>query len=132
MQPWRFLETADVYIFTWLNGYSLLLGACGGVLIADYWALRRGRLDLAGLYRRTGPYWYSAGFNPIALIALAAGMAPCVPGFVGVAAGVKVPAFWSDLYGYAWFVSFGVSFVVYIVLMKLIFEPRPSESGLPT
>jgi nucleobase:cation symporter-1, NCS1 family len=123
IQPWRLVANAGVYIDTWLIGYSLLLGACGGVLIADYWALRRGRLDLAGLYRRDGPYWYSGGFNPIALIALAAGIAPCLPGFAATALHVEVPEFWSGLYAYAWFVSFGVSFVSYLVLMK-VFVPR--------
>jgi NCS1 family nucleobase:cation symporter-1 len=120
IQPWRLVANAGVYIDTWLIGYSLLLGACGGVLIADYWALRRGRLDLAGLYRRNGPYWYFGGFNPIALIALAAGMAPCLPGFAAAALHIQVPEFWSNLYAYAWFVSFGVSFVTYLVLMKSV------------
>jgi NCS1 family nucleobase:cation symporter-1 len=125
IQPWRLVANAGVYIDTWLIGYSLLLGACGGVLIADYWALRRGRLDPAGLYLRDGPYWYSGGFNPIALVALAAGMAPCLPGFAAAALHVEVPAFWSGLYAYAWFVSFGASFVSYLVLMK-VFAPRGS------
>jgi NCS1 family nucleobase:cation symporter-1 len=123
IQPWRLVANAGVYIDTWLIGYSLLLGACGGVLIADYWVLRRGRLELAGLYRRNGLYWYAGGFNPIALVALAAGMAPCLPGFAAAALHADVAAFWSDLYAYAWFVSFGVSFVSYLVLMK-VFAPR--------
>jgi NCS1 family nucleobase:cation symporter-1 len=127
IQPWRLVANAGVYIDTWLIGYSLLLGACGGVLIADYWALRRGRLDLAGLYRRDGPYWYSGGFNPIALLAVAAGMAPCLPGFAAAALHVAVPAFWSGLYAYAWFVSFGASFVSYLVLMK-VFAPRAAAA----
>jgi NCS1 family nucleobase:cation symporter-1 len=125
LQPWRFLETADVYIFTWLNGYSLLLGACGGVLIADYWALRRTRLDLAGLYRRDGPYWYTGGCNPVALISLTVGMALSVPGFAATVKLVEVPAFWSRLYDYAWFVSFGASFVCYVVLTKLLTRRTP-------
>ncbi len=120
IQPWRLVANADVYIDTWLIGYSSLLGACGGVLIADYWALRRGQLDLAGLYRRNGPYWYLGGFNPIALCALAAGIAPCLPGFAASAKLAEVPEFWSELYAYAWFVSFGVSFVSYYVAMKLL------------
>jgi nucleobase:cation symporter-1, NCS1 family len=119
IQPWRLVANAGVYIGTWLIGYSLLLGACGGVLIADYWVLRRGRLHLTGLYRRDGPYWYTGGFNPLALVALAAGIAPCLPGFAAAAQLAEVPAYWSDLYAYAWFVSFGVSFVSYLVLMKL-------------
>jgi len=123
IQPWRLLENADIYIFTWLIGYSTLLGACGGVLIADYWVLRRGRLDLAGLYRRAGPYWYTGGVNPIALVAFAAGFFLCLPGFVAAVKLAEVPEFWSRLYDYAWFVSFGASFLCYLVLMKL-FGPR--------
>ena len=139
IQPWHLVANAGVYINTWLIGYSLLLGACGGVLIADYWALRRGRLDLAGLYRRGGPYWYVGGFNPLALIALAVGIGPCLPGFAAAAKLVEVPAFWSRLYDYAWFVSFGASFVSYVVLMVLFdspvkqrTEPRSSGSELPS
>jgi NCS1 family nucleobase:cation symporter-1 len=131
IQPWRLLETADVYIYNWLAGYSLLLGAVGGVLIADYIFIRRTQLDQAGLYKKDGPYWYRAGFNPFAVIALVLGIAICLPGFL-VAIGVlpvagpndelgmlTVPRFFANLYNYAWFASFGVSFVVYLVLMKL-------------
>jgi len=117
IQPWRLLETADVYIFNWLIAYSVLLGACGGVLIADYWFLRRTHLDQAGLYRREGPYWYLGGWNPMAFVALAAGMAPCLPGAAAAVGLVKVPEVWARLYDYAWFVSFGVSFVAYLLLM---------------
>jgi NCS1 family nucleobase:cation symporter-1 len=118
IQPWRLLENATVFIDKWLIGYSLLLGACGGVLIADYWSVRRTHLDPAGLYRREGPYWYWDGWNPSAFVALLAGMAICVPGFAAKVGLVTVPEIWERLYDYAWFVSFGVSFVVYVALMK--------------
>jgi len=118
IQPWRLLENASVYIDKWLIGYSLLLGACGGVLIADYYLIRRTRLDLAGLYRREGPYWYVGGYNPLAMIALAAGIVPCLPGFAAAAGFVShVDAVWARLYDYAWFVSFGVALLTYVVLM---------------
>jgi NCS1 family nucleobase:cation symporter-1 len=124
MQPWRLLETSDVYIYKWLIGYSLLLGACGGVLIGDYWIVRRGQLDLAGLYRRDGPYWYLAGWNPLAFVGLVAGIAPCLPGFAAAVGLVEVHWFWREMYDYAWFVSFGISFVTYVALMML---SRPSR-----
>ncbi len=118
IQPWRLLENASVYIDKWLIGYSLLLGACGGVLIADYYLIRRTRLDLAGLYRREGPYWYVGGYNPLAMIALAAGIVPCLPGFAAAAGLIaRVDAVWTRLYGYAWFVSFGVALLTYVALM---------------
>lgn len=122
IQPWRLLENAAVYIDKWLVGYSLLLGAVGGVLIADYIVIRRTKLDLAGLYRRKGPYWYASGFNPLALIALALGIAPCVPGLlaqISESMSAAIPAFWVSLYHYSWFISFGVSFLVYVVLMTI-------------
>jgi NCS1 family nucleobase:cation symporter-1 len=124
IMPWKLLENAEVYVQTWLVGYSSLLGAVGGVLIADYFLLRRTRLDLPGLYRKNGPYWYAAGVNPRALLALALGIAPCVPGFLAQARILpSVPSFWTGVYSYAWFVSFGLSFVLYALLMK-IHSPR--------
>lgn len=133
IRPWRLLENAAVYIDKWLVGYSLLLGAVGGVLIADYIVLRRTQLDLAGLYKKEGPYWYVSGFNPLALAALLIGIGLCVPGFlatVGVVALESdksaatdmptVPDFCGALYSYAWFTSFGSAFVSYLVLMKAV------------
>jgi NCS1 family nucleobase:cation symporter-1 len=130
IQPWHLVANQDVYINKWLIGYSLLLGAVGGILIADYIVLRRTHLDQAGLYRKNGPDWYAAGFNPAALVALAVGIALCVPGFmaaVGLVAleGDKaadpslrtVPAIFGQLYEFAWFTSFGAAFVVYLGLM---------------
>jgi NCS1 family nucleobase:cation symporter-1 len=126
IQPWRLMENAAVYIDKWLIGYSLLLGACGGVLIADYWVMRRARLDLAGLYRQDGPYWYRGGFNLIALVALTAGIVPCLPGFAAAVGLADVMAFWSRLYDYAWFVSFGVAFCSYVFLMKAFKQAAPT------
>ena len=122
MQPWKLIADPTGYIFRWLVAYSALLGAVGGVLLADYLVLRRTHLDLAGLYRREGPYWYRGGFNPLAMIALVLGILPCVPGFllqVSESWAGSISPFWADLYHYAWFISFGVSFVAYLVLMKL-------------
>lgn len=130
IQPWHLVANGDVYIGKWLVGYSLLLGAVGGVLIADYVVLRRMQLDLAGLYRKNGPYWFVNGINPIALAALLVGMSLCIPGFLAtigkiyLAGDLKAPegaetwpAIWGDLYNYAWFTSFGASFLMYLGLM---------------
>ncbi|MFO0789046.1 MAG: cytosine permease [Pirellulales bacterium] len=122
MRPWKLVEDPTGYIFRWLVAYSALLGAVGGILVADYFIIRRTRLDLAGLYKKDGPYWYSAGFNPLALIALVLGIAPCVPGFLAAVSEswkAIVSPLWSDLYAYAWFISFGVAFIVYWLLMVL-------------
>ncbi len=116
MRPWRLVEDPTGYIFNWLIAYSALLGAIGGILIADYFIIRRTRLDLPGLYHREGPYWYRAGFNPIALIAFAAGVAPCAPGFLGTVGLWQPPAIFMQMYSYAWFISFTTAFGIYVVL----------------
>jgi NCS1 family nucleobase:cation symporter-1 len=117
IQPWRLVEDPSGYIFKWLVAYSALLGAVGGVLIADYFLVRRTRLDLPGLYRREGPYWYMGGFHVAGLLALVAGVVPCAPGFLATIGAINVPAIWTELYHYAWFLSFGISFLVYTGLM---------------
>jgi NCS1 family nucleobase:cation symporter-1 len=117
IQPWKLYNDPTGYIFTWLIGYSSLLGAIGGVLIADYFVIRKTRLDLAGLYRKDGPYWYGGGVNPVAIVALLSGIAPCVPGFVHSIKPIEIPEILERLYSYAWFVSFAVAFGVYLVGM---------------
>jgi NCS1 family nucleobase:cation symporter-1 len=122
MMPWKLLATMGDYIFTWLIGYSGLMGAIGGILICDYWVLRRQRLDLAALFDARGSYAYSSGFNWRALLALVVAIAPVVPGFLRAASTpggqVAQPGLLDTLYTYAWFVTFAISFVLYWGLMK--------------
>jgi NCS1 family nucleobase:cation symporter-1 len=121
MMPWKLLETSQGYIFTWLVGYSALLGPIGGILVADYFVVRRRELIVEHLYTRGGRYEYVRGFNPAALVALVVGVAPNVPGFLAQAfpdrfAGIS--SFWSGLYSYAWFLGFGLAALVYLALMR--------------
>ncbi len=122
IQPWRLVSDPSGYIFTWLVGYSALLGAIGGILIADYFIIRKTKLDLVQLYVREGSYWYRGGFNPVAIIALLAGILPNLPGFLGTIKVMTVAPFWMKLYNYAWFVGFIVSGALYVVLTRLFGE----------
>jgi nucleobase:cation symporter-1, NCS1 family len=124
MMPWKLMSSMGAYIFTWLVGYSGLMGAIGGIMICDYWVLRRQRLDLAALFRPGGRYSYSKGFNWRAIIAMLLAVAPVVPGFLRAATTPNFtgqmpdPALSDTLYTYAWFVTFGIGFVVYYILMN--------------
>jgi NCS1 family nucleobase:cation symporter-1 len=109
MMPWKLLTDFSTYIFGWLVGYSGLLGPIAGIMIADYFVVRKRSLDVEGLYLRNGPYEYRSGFNPRALVALAAGIVVALVGLV------FTPL--KFLYDYSWFVGFGVSAMVYIALM---------------
>ena len=111
----------------WLIAYSSLLGAVGGILIADYFLLRRTRLDLKALYQGEGPYWYAGGFNPVALVALAIGIGPCVPGFLGTIEVVAVADVWISIYHYAWFIGFFLAGLSYVLLTKITERVRRSN-----
>ncbi len=120
IQPWNLVSDPQGYFFIWLIAYASLLGAVGGILIADYYCIRGTSLSLDDLYRNSGPYWYWRGFNPWAVVALLSGILPCVPGFVEELNRVAWPlTFWNTIYHYSWFVSFAVSFVVYLLSMTL-------------
>ena len=122
MMPWKLVADPTGYIFTWLIGYSALLGPIGGVMIADYFVHRHRQLNVPALYSPEGEYRYSRGVSWVAITALVAGALPSLPGFLAtikVIDGTRVPPFLLGLYSYAWFVGFGVAFVLYLVLRKL-------------
>jgi NCS1 family nucleobase:cation symporter-1 len=110
LMPWKLLSDFSAYIFGWLVGYSGLLGPIAGVMIADYFLIRRSRLKVDDLYRRNGIYEYDNGVNLRAVMALASGIVVALLGLV-------IPPL-RLLYDYAWFVGFGVSGLMYVALMR--------------
>ncbi|MGB0590764.1 MAG: NCS1 family nucleobase:cation symporter-1 [Myxococcota bacterium] len=118
--PWKLIESTGGYIFTWLIGYSALLGPIGGILIADYFLLRRTELDLDGLYKAQGPYRYKGGFNPVAIVAFVIAVIPNIPGFLKAAGALdSVAPIFESIYTYAWFVGFIIAAVLYLIGMKM-------------
>ena len=109
LMPWRLLSDYGTFIFGWLGGYAAFLGPVAGIMICDYFVIRRRVLVVDDLYLRGGVYEYSRGFNWLAVLALALGAGTALVGLV-------VPAL-HILYNYSWFVGFAVSFVAYYALM---------------
>jgi nucleobase:cation symporter-1, NCS1 family len=120
MFPWKLYSDASAYIFTWLVGYSSLMGAIGGILIADYWIVRRRTLSLPDLFNVNGIYAYRGGINWRAVGVLIVAVLPVVPGFIHAAmtpgGQVANPSLLDSLYTYAWFVTFALSFVLYLIV----------------
>jgi NCS1 family nucleobase:cation symporter-1 len=111
MCPWKLLATPDAYIFGWLVGYSGLLGPVAGIMVADYFLIRKTELDVNSLYHREGVYHYTKGVNPRAIIALVLGVTIALIGL-----------FYQPLrflYDYAWFVGFFTAGTAYLAMMRL-------------
>jgi NCS1 family nucleobase:cation symporter-1 len=128
MMPWRLYADAAAYIFTWLIGYGALLGPVAGIMIADYFIVRKQHLDVDDLYRRGGVYEYRAGVNWIAVVALIIGIAPNVPGFLGALGAVNPSPLSTAIYNWAWFVGFILSAGVYLVGMRVAVTPVPESA----
>ena len=117
--PWKLIADPSGYIFKWLIAYSSLLGPIGGIMIADYFFLRKKLLTLNALYQNEGKYYYKNGINNVAIIALLAGIIPNIPGFlinINIITAQSLPEWIGGLYNYAWFVGFGVSGGIYYLL----------------
>ena len=116
IMPWKLLESSGGYIFVWLVGYSALLGPIAGILIADYFFVRKSELDAESLFKHNGIY---KKWNPAGLIALIVGILPNLPGFLHKAKIVEtVPEIFDTIYSFAWFVGLFIAAIVYLVLNK--------------
>jgi NCS1 family nucleobase:cation symporter-1 len=115
IMPWKLIADPSGYIFTWLIGYSALLGPVIGIILVDYFLVRKTELDVEDLYRQNGRY---AGVNPIAIIALVIGVIPNIPGFLANVGLYSGSGFIVNLYNYAWFIGLGISSLVYYLLMR--------------
>lgn len=107
--PWN-LYDSPVVIQYFLGGLGAALGPVFGVIIADYWILRRTQINVPALYAddATGDYYYESGFNRRAIIAL-------VPAAVIAILLALVPVF-EVVSGFSWFIGAGIAFGLYLLV----------------
>ncbi|MCB2156041.1 NCS1 family nucleobase:cation symporter-1 [bacterium] len=122
MFPWKLYEDPNGYIFTWLIGYSALLGPVAGIMISDFFLYRKTVLDVRDLYNPKGQYSFFRGFNLVAIAVLLVSILPNLPGFVNTVMGdnAPFPAIFSKIYNFAWFIGFFVALCLYPVVMNTI------------
>ena len=116
IMPWRLYNDLGNYIFTWLIGYSALLGPIAGIMLCDYFCIRKTRLNSDDLYDVNGQY---AGFRWKTVFILIVAVAPNLPGFINAATHSHYfPAVFDQIYSYAWFVGIAIAFVLYGLLNR--------------
>ncbi|CAF1271684.1 unnamed protein product [Adineta steineri] len=121
IMPWKLLASSEEYVFTWLIGYSALLGPIAGILIGDYYLIRKRNLDIVDLYCDTYPLCTGRAINWIAILALIIGIIPNMPGFIRSLDLHKTREhnFFDDIYVYAWFIGLFLAGFVYVIAMLI-------------
>jgi NCS1 family nucleobase:cation symporter-1 len=129
-QPWRLLSSPSGFIFNWLGGYGAGMGVIAGVMITDYWIVRRGELSIRDLFSEHGAYRYTGGWNLRALAATAVGL------FLAWGGYVIAPL--HPLVKYGWFIGFFAAGLAYLAVMasghvtvSSVLSPRQHPTGLP-
>ncbi|KAL6273609.1 hypothetical protein ACE6H2_024301 [Prunus campanulata] len=129
-QPWRLLKSSESFVYTWLVGYSALLGPIGGIILADYYLIHKKNLSMKDLYSVSpfGDYYYSGGYNLAAMAALVVGILPVVPGFlqkIGLLSSISDA--YVIIYNNAWFFSFFSAGLLYWLLSSF----KRKQNSLP-
>lgn len=126
IEPWKLRAGYAHSPIAWLVGTSTFLAPIAGILIADYYLLRKKIFLPEDLYQRGGFYEFSRGVNWRAVAALAAGVVVSLAGLAARPLAGSDHAWWLRVtaevlvrsYDYSWFAGFAVSFIVYLVLMR--------------
>jgi len=119
MFPWEILRDPHSYVITFLVGYSALLGPIAGIMIADYWVVRKRRLVVEDLYKLDGAYRYCGGFSLVAIAVLLIAIAPSLPGFLASFGDTPAPGFFQLYYDVSWFSGFAVAFGLYLLARRV-------------
>lgn len=135
IQPWRLLSSAQLFIHGWLGVTGALLGGVAGIMVVDYWIVRRSRLRLEQLYRRGGSYEYKAGFNWRALSCLTVATVLAVGGAYSANPEGPFPTngfipLLKPLFDYNWAVAFFGGIALYLIVAKA-FPHRSADDANP-
>jgi NCS1 family nucleobase:cation symporter-1 len=130
MCPWQLLKDTNSFT-TYLSAYSVFLSSIAGVMICDYYCVRKGYLQIKDLYsgKKSGPYYYTFGFHWRGYAAYIAGVLINIVGFVG-AIGKKVPAGASRIYDLNFFAGFLVASITYWALCRISPIPATSDTWM--
>ncbi|CAM1511707.1 Fc.00g092200.m01.CDS01 [Cosmosporella sp. VM-42] len=130
MCPYKLLTSSNQFT-TYLSAYSVFLSSIAGVMVSDYYLVRKGYLEIKELYdaRKEGPYYYNYGIHWRGYVAYISGILINVVGFAG-AVGTKVPKGAEYIYNLNYFCGFGIAAGMYWALCTLFPVPATSDKWM--
>lgn len=126
--PWNFVTRATIFI-TVLSSWSVFLSPMIGIVISDYFVVRKQGLHVGDLYcaNSSSAYWYTFGFNVRAIFAWSVSCSPLLPGLIRRIKGNSNSSGWDHLYDISYFFGFLIAFVLYWVLSEVF--PTERQTG---
>ncbi|KAH8900424.1 hypothetical protein GQ53DRAFT_708244 [Thozetella sp. PMI_491] len=121
--PWRIVASAKNFL-SFMSGYSIFLAPIAGIMCADYWVIKRRKVDIPAMYDPHGRYRYWYGINWRAMLAFLVGFSPNLPGLIYTIGGttgssISISAEAKHLYSFNWLFGFVTSIAVHIVASLL-------------
>lgn len=112
IMPWKLYADPSGYIFNWLGTYGSFLGPLAGLYLADYYVVKRQKLNLYDLYLDNSKHYnFQGGVNPVAIIAYVVSVVPFI-------LDMFFKTFGGAVSNNSWTIGLAISFVVYILIMK--------------
>lgn len=126
--PWNYVAKPTTFI-TVLSGWSVFLSPMTGIVVSDYFLVRKRQYHLGDLYtgNSSSAYWYTFGFNWRGFTAWVMALWPVLPGFARAIQGVEDGNGWDHLYDITYFYGFFVALLTYYVLHTAF--PVPKQTG---
>lgn len=109
LTPWNLFNNPEMIHYT-VDVLAAMIGPLYGIIIVDYFFIKKGKIDIDSLYTESpdGVYWYENGINKKSVYALL---------FAGIVA-IFCTFVFSSLANYALFIGGGIAAVVYRYLME--------------
>jgi NCS1 family nucleobase:cation symporter-1 len=129
LTPWNWYNDPDAIFWT-LGILGALIGPLFGILIADYYLVRKQHVVVDDLFtlEEDGEYWYSKGYNPAAVMAVA------LSGGLAILS-VVIPKLGDVLTwvpDYSWFLGCGLGFASYLFFARMQgLSPTPAAVEAP-
>jgi NCS1 family nucleobase:cation symporter-1 len=130
--PWKIISSASNFL-VFLGSYTVFLMPICGIMVVDYWIIRKGNFHVPSLYTKGAgsPYAYSNGWNIRAVVAWVAGIAFTVHGIAGSLDKNSVNQASKNMYKLGFLLSFTMGCSVYYVLSLIWKMPVYPENQVP-
>jgi nucleobase:cation symporter-1, NCS1 family len=129
VNPWKITVSAASFINA-LTGFGIFYGPASGILVADFWIVRKRLVKMRDLYLGTDEsiYWYWRGFNLRAIVAFVVAIFPAFPGYIMSCIDLNSPPNnWSKLSRLGFLTGFCISMTIYVILSRLFPVPGLGE-----